>query len=994
MRRHQSNRNRMTGAAIAAMALMLASEASAQDAASPPDEAVAGEGASLADSAQDGPDIVVTGSRIRRTEFEEPNPIQAFSSEDVQASGKTNITEFLLDSPALSGSLGSERTGGSNIFANVQGAGLNLLNLRNLGEDRTLVLVNGRRHVAGLPGISGVDINTIPSALIEKIDVLTGGVSAIYGADGVSGVVNFILKRDFEGLLANGQIGISEHGDAGRRDGSLLAGVNYAERRGNVTLSYDYSSSARLSQFRRSFSGDRRRTYSVVYNPDDPFDDPRIPDQIALPDIRYAQSSVDGAVDVDFDGDADFTGSGAIYDHGRRLSGGFEQGGSGTPLAGYSGDFLPEIERHNINMLTSFEVSPALRLFFEGKYATSRTLTEGEPTFDIETVLAPDNAFLNAQFGDLAPDGALLSRDNFDLGMAQDIARRRTFRAVLGAEGKFGDHLRYEIAYVYGRTKSNTRKNNYRYADRYFAALDAVVDPGTGKVVCRSDLFPGANIDPNNYDGPARSFTPGPGSGCVPLNLLGENVADPAAIDFIMSRSRIRSQITQQVVSASLSGDSGGFFSLPGGPIGFALGAEYRKESSRSVPDIELQDGQVYDIGPYSEDSGSFDVKELFGEISIPLLKDVPFAKTLSFGGALRLSDYSTIGRTTAWKFDGVYAPIEDISFRATYSKVVRAPNIAELFAGRNSTYASIQDPCDPSRVGSGSEFRPANCVAVLQALGFTPEQIEAFAPDDDPIAALARRAEREGNPNLKEETAKTWTAGVVLRPRFLPGLTASVDWYDINLKNAISTATGQEITALCVDQPTIDNIYCEGVTRDPEDGLVSSIFVTPQNVANFRTAGLDVSVNYRFEPGGDLGIFNLKLVGGYLHRLEFIATPGAAVNSNVNEIYSPRYLGTADLTWSRGAVSINYGLGWQSRVDRYNEEERAADPDIAGPELRRYKERWEHDIRLSVDVDERFTFFGGVNNFTDEKPAFASVNYPVNAVGRFFYVGAKAKLR
>lgn len=975
-----------------ASSLAFASPALAQDASTPP-EVPPAPSAPQADG-ESGAEIVVTGSRIRRTELEEPNPIQSFSSEDMQLSGKTNVTEFLLDTPALAGSLGSERTGGSNIFANIQGAGLNLLNLRNLGEDRTLVLVNGRRHVAGLPGISGVDINSIPSALIEKVDVLTGGVSAIYGADGVSGVVNFILKRDFEGLLASGQIGLSEHGDAGRRDASILAGANFADGRGNVTLSYDYSSSDRLSQFDRSFSGNMFRTFTVVDNPGDPDDDPRIPDRIALPDVRYAQSSPDGGIDVDFDGIADFTGSGGVYDHGRLLSDGLVQGGSGTPLAGYSGDFLPSIEQHNVNLLTGFEFSPAFRLFLEGKYATSRTFTAAQPTFDVATILASDNAFLNARFGDLAPDGALMTRDNFDLGVAQDKSDRKTIRAVIGAEGKLGDHLRYEVAYVYGRTKADTLKMNNRYTDRYFAALDAVVDPGSGRIMCRSDLTPGENIDPNNYDGPARSFTPGPNSGCVPLDLLGEGVADPAAIDFIMARSRIRSQITQQVISGSLSGDSGGVFSLPGGPVGFALGAEYRKESSRSVPSPELQDGQVFDVGPYSADSGSFDVKEVFGEINVPLLKDVPFAKTLSFGAALRLSDYSTVGSTTAWKFDAVYAPIEDIAFRATYSKVVRAPNIAELFAGRSSTFTGIEDPCDPSRQTSGSQFRAANCVAVLQALGFTQGQIDAFAPDDDVLAGVARRANRQGNPDLKEETAKTWTAGLVFRPRFVPGLTASADWYDINLKNAISRPSGQDVVALCVDQPTIDNVYCDAVTRNPGDGFVSSVFLTPQNVANFRTAGLDVSVNYRFNPGTDLGTFNLKLVGGYLHRLAFIATPDAAVNSNVNEIYAPRYVGSADLTWSRGAVSINYGLGWHSRVDRFNDEERAANPDIAGPELRRYKERWEHDIQLSVDVDSRFTFFGGVNNFTDEKPGFASESYPVSAVGRYYYLGAKAKLR
>lgn len=937
--------------------------------------------------------VVVTGTRIRRPELDEPNPVQTFSVERIQRSGKTNLTDFLKDSPALTSSLGSLDTAGPSTYASPTAIGLNMLNLRNLGASRTLVLVNGRRHVSSLPGEMAVDIGSIPSALIERVDVLTGGVSAIYGADGVSGVVNFVLKRDFEGLEANVQTGMSSQGDADEQDASFVFGRNFADRRGNVAVAYQYTASQRLNHTARPYLGDPSRAYFQAPNPDDPFgEDPNQYDNLWFNDVRWADSSQNGALDVDFDGVADYQGNGLPYDGGRMLGDGLTQGGSGTPVTQSAGDLLPRNRQHNVNLLTSFEVAPALRLFAEGKYVETSVYTQAEPTFDFGTVLAPDNAYLNQVLGSLAPDGAWLNRDNVDLGFNEDFVDRKLTRFVVGAEGAISERLRYEVSYTYGEAKSHIRKTRNRLSDRYFAALDAVVDPATGQIVCRSDLFPEENIDPLNYDAPAVTFTPGPGSGCRPLNLLGDGVADPEAVAFIYAPNRIDSRITQQVLSGSVAGDLGGWLELPGGPIGFAVGAEYRRETSSSVPSEDLREDQVFDIGPYAVTRGDFDVREVFGELSFPVLTDARFAKTLSFGAALRFSDYSTIGQTTTWKLDGVYAPVRDIALRATYSQVVRAPNIAELFAGPSSGFDTPDDPCDPSNLGSGTSYRPANCVALLRQLGLSQAQIDAFAPNNDPIAGISKPSISSGNPDLSEERARTWTAGLVFRPRFLDGFTLSVDWYNIELENAINTAGGFDISRLCVDQPSIDNVFCDAVPRDPVTGFITSYFVRPENVSAFRTSGVDVTANYRFTPQANIGTFEVDLSGGYLRQLQFVATPGADTTDQANTASSPRRLANLGLTWEKGDLSLTYGLNWWNRTLRITPQEHAAQPDYGPDSVVYIKQRHEHSLQASYAIDDRLTLFMGVRNLTDQKSDHESY-WPVSPVGRYFYMGARARL-
>lgn len=950
--------------------------------------------------------IVVTGSRIARPEFSSPNPIQSFTTESLEQSGETNIVDFLLDTPALVGSQSLAQTSGSNGF--FESAGLNLLDLRNLGEARTLVLVDGRRHVAAYPGSAAVDINTIPVDLIKSIDILTGGTSAIYGADGVSGVVNFVLRRDFEGIRARGQIGISEVGDAGNKFASLTAGQNFADGRGNIAVSYEFNENDRLNDKDRPFTGDPAQRFELlrVASPTDRPDDPNVFDRVLYNNVSWADSAPDGAVDLDLDYVPDFTGSGLPYQGGTFLPGTGGRainGPSNTPTAGYFGDFLPYIRRHNVNLLASYEFTPALKLFAEAKYVDTTAFTISQPTFDFFTYLQPDNAFLRQRFGTVnTTNGAFVSRDNLDFGIRGDRSERETIRGVIGLNGDLTDHLRYEVSYVHGEVTNLTSSLNDRIADRYYAALDAVVNPATGQLTCRINLPGETIIDPINYAGVVRPVPGGPPvtgapltfqkGQCVPLNILGQ--ANQAGLDFVLASHTNQSKIKQDVVSGYLSGDFGRLFELPGGPIGYALGAEYRKEQSSQNPSQIIQQGALLDSSQILPASGEFDVKEAFAELNVPLLKDMPFADQLSVGAAIRFSDYSTVGNTTTWKVDALYAPVRDLSFRGTYSQAVRAPNISELFDPTSGTFQFINpDPCAISNRTSGSPTRVANCVAQLTALGLTAAQIAVFEPSA--AAATSKLGLVGGNANLSEEEARTWTAGAVIRPRFIPNLVISGDWYDIKIQNAISYPTATQLFALCVDQPTLQNVFCQNITRQPGTGFAQSFNVIPQNVAEFTTSGLDVQLNYRFSPSPQIGTFNIKVVGGYLDDLTFISTPGAVPDQDAGEQYVPRYIGVADLTWTKGGLSVNYGLAYQSKTRRFTTEQLAANPDLSDPQFFFFRERWEHDLQVSYTLPtDDFTLYAGVNNLTDEKPDVSSGgNYPYSAVGRYFYVGAKVKL-
>lgn len=965
--------------AIAARALLLsgaalcpAGAAMAQAPATPP-AAAESEPAATATDRPNSADIVVTGSRIERPDFEAPNPIVSYDADNLQQSGNINVTTFLQRVPALTGSRDSTQTaGGAGTYGIFGQTGLNQLNLRNLGANRTLVLVNGRRHVAGEASTAAVDINSIPTDLIERVDVLTGAVSAIYGADAVTGVVNFILKPNFDGLTARSQFGISTYGDAGNRFASIAAGKNFAEGRGNVTLSYEYNADSAVTNDQRPYLRQGQRRY-LIPNDADANDDPSVPDNILVGDLRYTDSSPLGMVYVGDEGVASYDGLGRPYDRGRPAAY-YNSGGVGTGVAGfYQGDLFPQTERHAVNLLGHYDVSDAFKLSIEGKFAQNRARSFGQYTQTYYFPIALANPFVPDSIRDAAAaTGATelhVSRDNIDFGRQGEQDVRRTYRGVVDASGRISDHATWDAYYEYGRTTIEIRKINDRLALQYGQALDATIDPASGRIVCN----------------PANDPQPG----CVPLSMFGPGPATSDQLAYFLTDNVSHAAVTQQVASASISGDFGQSFTLPGGAVKFAFGGEYRKETSRFDPDQSLIDALYFaadEPAVVSPSRGQFDVWEAFGEIEIPLLKDMPFAELLSLGAAGRYSRYSTVGSTDTWQFTGTWAPISDVTFRGSYGKAVRAPNIGELFQPRLGTSAFFTDPCTPNQINNGTQYRVANCTASLAAVGAVSSP--ALQTGNFVFGTSA------GNPDLRPEVAKTWTAGVLLRPRFIEGLNLSLDWYNIRLTDAINTIAAGDLANLCVDQQTIPNQFCDAFTRQQGTGIINDYNVGPLNVARFETAGLDLNLTYTVRTVG-AGTFDLRLVAGYRDKLELIGIPGALPENQLDQSYAPRWTANFSPTWTAGVLTLNYNLRFANATLAFTRTTTAGNPDYAAAEYLRNAALWQHDVQAKVQLDDGFAFYGGVTNLTNQKPDPASylTNIPISPLGRYLYVGARLDL-
>lgn len=919
-------------------------------------------------------EIVVTGSRIARPDFEAPNPIVSFNAANIQQSGNTNLTNFLARVPALTGSRDSTQTsGGNGTYGTFGQTGLNELNLRNLGTNRTLVLVNGRRHVAGEANTAAVDINSIPTDLIERVDVLTGAVSAIYGADGVTGVVNFILKRDFEGVTGRVQYGISNYGDAGNRFASLAAGKNFGDGLGNVTLAYEYNADDAVANDDRPFLRFDQRKYII---PNDAYTgaDPSVPQNILVGGIRYVSESPIGAVFVGADANPSFDGLGRPYDPGTPAAY-YQVGGVGTEVAGfYQGDLFPKNKRNAVNLLGHYDFSDAFKLSVESKFVESRTSSLGQYTGTYYYPISLNNPFVPTSIRDAAlargDSDLFVSRDNLDYGRPGEADVRKTYRSVIDVSGRISDHATWDAYYEYGQTRDAITKIGDRLTKQYTDAIDAILDPATGQIVCN----------------PANN----PGSGCIPISLFGPGPATPQQLAYFRTNNVSNAKVEQQVASASISGDFGRFLQLPGGSVKYAVGGEYRRESSRFDPNADLINGRFFQYDEpsvVSASRGKFDVKEAFAEVELPILKDRRFANVLSVGAAGRYSDYSTISKTSTWQFNVTYSPVSDVAFRGSYGKAVRAPNIGELFQPTLGASAFFTDPCTPNQINNGTQYRQANCAATLAAVGAV---VSPALQTGNFINGTS-----SGNQKLNPEVARSWTAGILLRPSFLSRFNASFDWYDINLKDAINTIDAGTLATLCVDQPTAPNQFCNQFTRAQGTGIINSFVVGPLNVARFHTAGLDINTDYLVQTER-IGTFDLRLVVGYLHTLDLVGIPGALAENQVDQPFKPQWTANFSPTWSFRDVTVIYNLRWNDATRAFSRATTDASPNIAARQYLRLAALSQQDVQVKFDIQKRFELYAGVNNLTDQKPDPASyfTNIPISPLGRYYYAGARFNLR
>ncbi|MFC3079756.1 TonB-dependent receptor domain-containing protein [Phenylobacterium terrae] len=981
-------------------------------------------------------ELVITGSRIRLEDFSSPNPVSTVTAESIERSGITNVTDLMTSYPALVGSTDSQDLADAGNRGLV---GLNLLNLRNLGEKRTLVLVDGRRHVAGEPGSSSVDTNSIPVALIDRVEVLTGGASAVYGADGVSGVVNFITKRNFEGLDVRTQYGWSDLGGGENAFVSVLGGKDFLDGRLNLTGLVEYSNTDALDPRDRDFTRAGSREV-LVNNPtrymaDNPGLDPAAWGDTRLVfgrDVRYIDTALGGGVYTRVDAaeagslsGVSFQGDGQPWRDGIYVGGFSMLGGSGSPTDLFQTELTPGLERWTGYASAEYELAPNHRLFANVKYNNSKTSFTSQPTFDYGIFVPLDNPFIpasiladataagglgNAADTWLDQPGVLVARDNFDLGQVIREIERETFRTVVGVEGDLTDTVGYNVSYVYGKTKENNLELNNRNNLRWYAAIDAVRDPATGQIVCRSSLdasgMPVGDIYGGRTVDPAAWAALGTGGGCVPVNIFGENTISPEARAWINGTAASSAEIEQHVVSAYVSGDSSGAFELPAGPVGFVLGAEYRLEKSLFTPSAEellgAQHGfDVTWLGQGAVENGEFDVYELFGELAVPIVRDLPFVESFDVNLAYRFSDYSTISQTDTWNIGAQWKVTDDLMIRASRARAVRAPNISELYLPQVQTFALITDPCDTRNVLAGTEHRVANCTA---ALGFNPATTQFINTTSSSVEGTVG-----GNPDLGPETGDTQTLGFVYSPSFVPGLSIALDYYRITLKDAVNRFTANTIIESCYDLPQ-PNDFCGLFTRDPGTQFVDSFQEYSINVSEYETAGFDLAVQYALDPADfgverDIGTFQFTLLANRLTKLQFTELEGAEPSSELGYAGAPKWQANFDATWTYGDWLVNYGFNWFDETKRFTDERRAAEPNYVPDAYWTYSERATHDIQVQRTFQGRYQAYAGVNNFTNQLPdrgtagvaqtsagAFTQGPTPVGPMGRFFYMGLKAR--
>ena len=974
-------------------------------------QAVADDGASIEQ-------IVVTGTRIQSGNLTSSAPVVSIDSGYLDLSGQTILSDVLQEVPSLVGSRSGNLEGDAAILSGGAGDGTASLNLRNLGVARTLVLVNGRRHVASQPGTAVVDINSIPNALVERVEVLTGGASAIYGADGVSGVVNFVLKDDFEGIDAEFSTNLPDDSGGKNYLVSLTGGGNFGGDRGNIAVNFEYFHQQGLRAAQRGVLDGV--VESVSLNPadfaaGDADDDPNIPDRILVARQGIPFTAIEGVVfSGEFDGSfiPNFLGDGTPFDPGIILDDGQTIGGDGLfDLFPINSRLISPQDRYTVNLLSHYDIADSARAFLEFKYVRSEIVRDLLPTaiddflpirFDnpfIPDAITPAPVFFDEGTGDPI-DLIFMGRDDFDLGFSEigggeEVDDRDLFRLVAGVKGDITDTVGYEVSYVFGRVDRSLRTIQ-RLEDRFAAAVDAVVDPATGDIVCRSGLDPAAAppsllnfpglpeflfVDPNtgvpkfnffsrfdarDFGTERGSFTPGANSGCAPINIFGFNQASDEARLFVTAPVTNRSQLTQHVVSAVVSGDSSGLVDLPAGPLGFAVGFEYREEKSSFTPDpLFFQNAVTFDP-PTPPTVGQFDVVEAFAEVLIPIIQDRAFFQDVSVGGAVRFSDYSTIGSTLTWQSNGTWTVSDDITFRGSYARAIRAPNINELFAPPTLDFFEPADPCLPANRVLGTQFRLDNCRADLAAVGIALE-------DYTQAATGPFQAPTSGNPNLREETSDSFTAGAVITPRFLPGLSLTVDYWKIDIEDGILLPDIGDLINQCYDLPTLDNEFCAPIARSPLTGNIVSAAVQDVNIAFFQSAGIDFEAMYSFDLAGtfgseaDWGDVRARVVGTKLQRLDVVTSAGGVVDDEVGELTTllgesaPEYIVNLDLTWFWRKFTLNYQYRWQSGTLRVERLDLQQEPDIQEPfETRDFHN---HDISLNYQINDAINVFAGVNN-------------------------------
>ena len=956
-------------------------------------------------------EIIVTGSRIVSAATTAASPLQIVDAVAIEQAGTVNIQEVLLRNPAF-GTPSISRTNSS--FA-TQSAGVATVDLRNLGIDRTLVLVNGRRFVSGVPGSNAVDLNVIPTQFLERVEVLTGGASAVYGSDAVAGVVNFIYKNNFDGIQLDGQANISERGDGFDHQFNVLLGKNFDDNRGNVMVFGGYSKQGEVFKRDRSTeagpSNLDQTSLANITGRDEDFFTPRRPFFSGFsPRGRYY---TDNFV-FTFDPVTNALRPCASTNGGTCNAPGTPFNGQAIGPDGFNrSDFrylAVPVERYIGALRANYEVSEGINFFVEGNYARTRVQTNIEPfplssdninpatggQIAIESrvngVLYRNPFVPDAIFNDASDTDGDGLRDIFfdkrlsDLGPRTSDAKRDTFRIAGGITGKFGRDYNYEVYGIYGETKEDQTGNGQFNSLNFQEALNAIRDVddinGNGnrtEIICVNPV--------------ARA------GGCVPANIFGPNSLAPAAA-YLAVPVTLATKVTQTVAGANVSGS---LFSVFGAePISAAVGAEYRRETSSNVFDVLTQQG-LNGNNALPSTSGSFNLVEGFGELIAPILQDRPFFSRLALRGAVRVSHYSTIGDTISYNYGGEWAPVEDVRFRVIQARSVRAPNISELFAPLQQDFPSgLQDPCAGITAASTGTLA-TNCRAA-PGVNANIAANGAFTVTQADLQGITSFA--GGNPNLQEEKGDSFTAGVVINPRSLGdgfrNFVLTVDYFNIRIRDAIVSTPLQFILDQCYTAG--NQALCQFIQRRPAAvgantaGSLDQVNSGSTNSGGLRTSGIDVTANYRMRfLDGDL-----SLRGSYTHTLTgfTIPLPGSDRDEFAGEIGASRNRFTTSASFDQetglGMTLTGTYVGPASLDDQLTGAAPGTNP------LYRIGAQFYLDGQVRFNVGRQFQFYVGADNILDNKPPFladigASAGQDTDAgtydaLGRRFYAGARLR--
>jgi outer membrane receptor protein involved in Fe transport len=944
-------------------------------------------------------EVVVTGSRIKRNVENASTPLAIIDAEEFKLSGSMNVDKVLSDQPQFVQATNGGAT--ANTVPAGSAAGAAYVNLRGFGPTRSLTLVNGRRFAIFGPE-QVTDLNTIPTALIERTEVVTGGSSAVYGSDAITGVVNFIMKDDFEGVQVGGQYGFDSSTNTPTTNVDLTLGGNFAEGRGNAVVSLNYYK-------REGFTRDDRGDWAALPYGEgcvtaDSWSDELIGVANGASAANCAASG--GRMGFVFSGSGDIPNGRFTLTPAQLAASQAQLAAAGLAGMGANGftfndagtgqrltlrpqdDFnltqfnylqVPQ-ERWMLNAFTHYDFAPKATGYLEFHFSNNRVnqqLTQANIGGDF--LFNTNNPYLDAsmrallvqldasetgprtlQQGPIAytttpNDGlAILTagRRLVELPFRQNVDDHNVWRTALGLKGDLGDasekflrNLSYDVYYSFARSEDSSRQEGAASRSRYAAALLSV------------------------------------GAAPPVANIFGQNLSE-AAVNAIKINATNTTNAEQKMFAGTIGGEA---FDLPAGAVGFSVGAEWRKAEAEYIPDEYLRSGDVIGFNPGLPTAGEVTSKDYFAEVRIPILADIPLIKNLTANGGYRSSDYDLdgVGRVSTYLYGLDWRLNGSVGFRGQFQRAIRAPNIGDLYGGLQLNFQTLTDPCS-SRATVGNQTAAVR--AVCEATGVPAAAV--FTAGVQPDNIIPTRS--GGNVDLQEESSDTRTFGVVFTPEFLPELAVTVDYFDIKLDGAISQLGGGAQNTLNLCYLTVQDAnsdFCQAVHRNTATGGITvpfSLDVLQANIGALETSGIDLQARYGFDVGwGGEGGSHFDINTAWTHTDEFTVTPMQAVPTNKNRCVGaygstcgepiPEFKGVTRVTWTTGPIGVSLRHRYIDSVttDRYVLPKSAGlpTPSLATFTNPKFDAQNYIDLSVTYDFGEKAEIHAGVNNVLDSDP-------------------------